>query len=291
MNDDSVRAELATLLKTEILSTPAQPVAGGSINRCIRYRTASGSVFVKIAKQRDMLEAEATGLDELRATRAVRVPQVLGITTAGDETLLALEWFDLGESTAADAAFGKRIADLHRVVKPLFGWKRSNFIGATPQANLWSNDWLHFWRTHRFEPQFELAISKGAGANVVERLALLNTLMDAFFVDHRPQASLLHGDLWSGNVGCLSSGEPVVFDPAVYFGDRECDIAMTRLFGGFGREFYAAYDDTWPLTRGNKERSELYNLYHVLNHFNLFGGGYLRQAGEMVERLLAALGH
>jgi len=292
MNDAAVRSSLATLVQTEISPAPAESVAGGSINRCFRYRTATGSLFVKVAKDRDPLEAESAGLHELRGVGAVRTPQVFGIASAGDRTLLALEWLDLRAATpATDATLGEQLADLHRAVKPMFGWQRSNFIGTTPQINLWSNDWLYFWRTHRFEPQFELAITNGAGAPLVERMALLNTLMDGFFVAHRPQASLLHGDLWGGNVACDSVGLPVIFDPAVYFGDRECDIAMTRLFGGFSREFYGAYAATWALPAGAEQRSELYNLYHVLNHFNLFGGNYLQQAAAMVEKLLAELGH
>lgn len=294
MNDGSIRESLAALLRTAIASTPPDSIGGGSTHRCLRYRTRNESVFVKVTPltQQDMLEAEAAGLEELRVAKAIRVPNVLGLTSTETHALLALEWLDLRPSTAvSDASFGEQLATLHRVVKPLFGWKRSNYIGPTPQINLWGREWLHFWRTHRFEPQLELAIANGASGSIVEPLALLNTLLDGFFVAHQPQASLLHGDLWSGNYGATINGEPVIFDPAVYFGDRECDLAMTRLFGGFSQDFYSAYENAWPLDDGWQQRLELYNLYHVLNHFNLFGGGYLAQAEKMAANLLAELGH
>jgi len=292
MSDDAIRSGLAALLNTEVLPEAARRVEGGCINECFRYEAALGPVFVKVApaERLAMFEAEAAGLQELQAARAVRVPNVFGVGMAGDRAVLALEWLDLSRPTAGtDATFGEQLARQHRVTKPLHGWKRANFIGSTPQTNLWSIDWVNFWRGHRFEAQLNLAARNGADAGFMERATLLCALMDGFFTAHTPVASLLHGDLWSGNYAADSSGAPVVFDPAVYFGDRECDLAMTRLFGGFGEAFYAAYQSAWPLDAGWRQRVELYNLYHVLNHFNLFGGGYLAQAGQMVERLLAEL--
>ena len=294
MNDAAVRASLASLLHTDILPAPPQRIEGGNIHQCFRYETRNVPVFVKVgnATQREMFEAEAAGLEELSTANAIRTPKVLGTSSTPDLALLALEWMELRSATPnSDRQLGEQLAQLHRVAKPMYGWKRNNFIGSTPQVNLWSHSWLDFWRTHRYEPQLDRAITNGAPARFVERAALLSNLMDGFFATHKPTASLLHGDLWSGNYAADASGAPVIFDPAVYFGDRECDLAMTRLFGGFGRDFYAAYESAWPLNEGWQTRVELYNLYHVLNHFNLFGGGYLAQVEGMIERLLSELGH
>ncbi len=161
------------------------------------------------------------------------------------------------------AALGRMLATLHRQSGPRFGWHRDNWIGRSPQANAWADDWNEFWWTRRLEPQLRRA---GLAADF-----LRNALRD-----HRPAPSLLHGDLWSGNAGFIDEG-PVLFDPAVYYGDREADLAMTELFGGFAPDFYAAYKAAFPLDAGYEQRKPLYNLYHLLNHLNLFGGGYRAQ--------------
>jgi fructosamine-3-kinase len=294
MSDAAIRAGLASILPTDILATPAQPVGGGCSNECFRYGTAMGPVFVKVANENsiDMLIAESVGLHELRVAGAVRVPQVLGIGVAEGHALLALEWIELVRATpSSDAKLGEQLATQHRVTKPLYGFKRNNFIGRSAQSNLWSRDWVNFWRERRLEAQLLLAESNGVDEQFIERTTVLMALMDGFFTSYIPVASLLHGDLWGGNYAADSSGVPVIFDPAVYFGDRECDLAMTRLFGGFSEEFYTAYHSAWPLDEGWQQRVELYNLYHVLNHHNLFGGSYLAQAEAMVGKLLAELGH
>jgi fructosamine-3-kinase len=292
MSDLAIRSGIAALLHTSVSPVAALRIDGGCINECYRYEISTGSLFVKVAPAAalDRFEAEAAGLNELRLAKAVRVPDVLAIGVSGQHALLILEWIKLAAAPASDAKLGEQLAALHRVNKPLFGFKRSNFIGTTPQINYWSRHWVNFWREHRFEAQLNLAEAK-SDDGFVERAALLSTLIDGFFVAYSPSPSLLHGDLWSGNRSSDSSGAPVFFDPAVYYGDRECDLAMTRLFGGFSAEFYKAYDAVWPLEAGWQQRVDLYNLYHVLNHFNLFGGRYLAQADSMVEKLLSDLGH
>ncbi|OOY41228.1 hypothetical protein BOV91_12580, partial [Solemya velum gill symbiont] len=166
---------------------------------------------------------------------------------------------------------------MHRKTADAFGWNLDNTIGSTPQLNDWNKSWINFWREQRLGYQLQLAGHQGSlqrqGEKLLESFHLL--------IDHAPQPSLLHGDLWGGNIGYDDSGNPVIFDPALYFGDREADIAMTELFGGFGREFYAAYNAAWPLDAGYPIRKKLYNLYHILNHLNLFGSGYLGQAEGM----------
>jgi fructosamine-3-kinase len=179
---------------------------------------------------------------------------------------------------------------MHRVTGRSFGWRRDNTIGSTPQPNTPGNDWIAFWREQRLGFQLRLAERNGLSSALQAKGERLLERLEAFFRGYAPAPSLLHGDLWGGNHGYTVSGEPVVFDPAVYYGDREADLAMTELFGGFGAGFYAAYKEVWPLDSGYAVRKQLYNLYHVLNHANLFGGGYASQAEAMMERLLAEAG-
>ena len=168
------------------------------------------------------------------------------------------------------------------------GWRRANTIGATPQINCRSGDWVGFWREHRLGYQLRLAEANGHRGSLQENGARLLSKIPTFFSGYRPLPALLHGDLWSGNVGFDDAGKPVVFDPAVYYGDHEADVAMTELFGGFSGDFYAAYREVFPLDASYAVRKHLYNLYHVLNHLNLFGGGYLGQAERLISELLAS---
>jgi fructosamine-3-kinase len=227
----------------------------------------------KAPGQANMLAAEAEGLAALREA-GLRVPEVFGHGLAGGEAYLLLEYL---EFTGGDfGELGRMLARAHRKPGARFGWARDNYIGNTPQKNGWADEWAEFWRERRMRPQLELAGRKGFDLGEVK--------LDRMLEGHEPQPSLLHGDLWSGNVGFTAEG-PVVFDPAVYYGDREADLAMTELFGGFPREFYEAYNEVYPLSAGYEERKHLYNLYHLLNHLNLFGGGYLGQVKATLRRL------
>ncbi|MGZ8947750.1 MAG: fructosamine kinase family protein, partial [Methylococcaceae bacterium] len=170
-----------------------------------------------------------------------------------------------------------------------FGWHRDNTIGSTLQINNQSNDWLTFWREQRLGFQLKLAGNNGYGGSLQANGECLCSDMAILFNDYMPQPSLLHGDLWAGNAAVDKLGSPVIFDPACYYGDREADLAMTELFGGFSRDFYAAYQAVWPLDDGYDVRKTLYNLYHILNHLHLFGGGYLRQAESMMAMLLSEI--
>jgi fructosamine-3-kinase len=238
-----------------------------------------------------MFAAEAAGLKELAAARALRVPAVVCYGVVADASFLVLEYLELsGGDARTPARLGYELAKQHRVTSESFGWTRNNTIGSTPQINTPSRDWIGFWRQRRLGYQLELAARNGLRGEVQRRGEQLLAGLEGFFMEYRPQPSLLHGDLWGGNQAALADGTPVIFDPAVYYGDREADIAMTELFGGFPGSFYSAYRETWPLDAGYGVRKELYNLYHVLNHHNLFGGGYGMQAGRMIESLLAKLG-
>ncbi len=228
------------------------------------------------ARFADAFAAEAEGLAALRAA-GVRAPEPLAHGVAAGEAYLLLEYLELEES-GDWAALGRMLAEQHRRHGPRFGWSRDNTIGATPQRNAWRDDWRTFFAECRLAPQLRLAEENGfrlEAGNIADMLG-----------QHRPEPSLLHGDLWRGNAGFLADGTPVLFDPAVYYGDREADLAMSELFGGFPREFYAAYEAAYPLDAGYARRKRLYNLYHLLNHLNLFGDGYLEQVQATLGLLL-----
>jgi fructosamine-3-kinase len=198
-----------------------------------------------------------------------------------------LEYLELGGSSrVSDRLLGQQLAYLHQHTQPYFGWHRDNTIGSTTQINQQSHDWLKFWQEQRLGFQLQLAAKNGYGGRLQASGERLGSELAVFF-NHTPTPSLLHGDLWSGNAATDKQGNPVIFDPACYYGDREADLAMTELFGGFSGDFYAAYQDVWALHEDYRVRKSLYNLYHILNHLNLFGGGYLRQAENMITGLLA----
>jgi fructosamine-3-kinase len=288
----SLATALAQSLGRRVEPGPAERVGGGSISECVRWNGDGGALFVKLGPEArfEMFSAEADGLRELAGASALRVPRVLGVGTAPGQAFLALEWIEFGSaSSRTDSALGAGLARLHRITAPRFGWHRDNTIGATPQPNDWTDDWAEFFAARRLGFQLDLVESHGHDARMVDHGRRLCERLGAFFDGHHPQPSLLHGDLWGGNWAADASGEPVIYDPAVYYGDREADLAMTRLFGGFGRAFYQAYEAEWPLAPGAPRRVDLYNLYHVLNHLNLFGGGYGAQAEAMIGRLLAEL--
>ncbi len=261
---------------------------GSALNTTASLAIAGRRFFVKTnsAQRAPMLESEADGLAAIARTNTIRVPLPVAVGVAGDAAFLALEWLDLATG-GRDAALGRALAALHRHTGTRFGWHRDNTIGTTPQGNAWSEAWPAFWRERRLAPQLALAAQLGHRGALQQNGERLLDAVPALLVAHAPSPSLVHGDLWSGNAARLASGEPVIFDPAVYYGDRETDIAMSELFGGFGADFYAAYDDAWPRAPGYAMRRTLYNLYHVLNHLNLFGGGYRAQADAMIGELLA----
>ncbi len=263
------------------------PVGGGDISAAWRVDSIDDIVFVKTAglDSLDMLEAEAEGLRELGDANAIRVPKVLRTGSTGNDAYLAIEWIEFERPTSdTERLLGQQLAVMHRYRKERCGWHRDNTIGLTPQHNQWSGDWVEFYRKHRLGFQLRLAAGNGFAGELQAAGTRLNENLEALFSDYEPPASLLHGDLWGGN-WAASNGLPVIFDPAVHYGDRETDIAMTQLFGGFGREFYSAYQDSWPMQTGYEDRLKLYQLYHVLNHLNLFGGSYLGRAMQLIREL------
>lgn len=239
-------------------------------------RTPAAERFVKRgpAARAPMYRAEAEGLAALAAA-GVPVPRVYAAGEHCGAAMIEMDRLALG-ARPDWPALGRMLATLHRHTAVRYGWEADNWIGLAPQTNGWCADWSTFWFEKRLAPQAARAHAAGFAFDLQALRGLL--------ADYRPPASLLHGDLWHGNVGFTPAG-PVLFDPAVYYGDRETDLAMTELFGGFPSAFYAAYDAAWPRDSGYAQRRDLYNLYHVLNHLNLFGSGYLRQAQGLVTRL------
>lgn len=267
-------------------------IGGGCINESYVVRGRGHAYFVKLnAPDRlSMFEAEAAGLDEIARSNTVRVPRTLchGAGAGAGASWLVLEHIELGPASGRGMEeLGRRLAAMHRVTAPRVGWHRDNTIGATPQTNTPGTDWMAFWRQHRLGFQLRLASENGHRGRLLTQGERLLEQLPVFFSGYEPRPSLLHGDLWSGNAAFMRDGAPVVFDPAVYYGDREADIAMTELFGGFSAEFYRAYDEADARDPGYATRKQLYNLYHVLNHLNLFGGGYRAQAERMIGELLA----
>ena len=271
----------------------AHAVGGGSINSAWRFEGQKRSYFVKFnrAERVGMFAAEADGLQALAAAQAVHVPRALGHGVAGAQAFLICEWLCLSTPHRDSAEIlGRQLAELHGRPQTGYGWHRDNTIGSTAQPNTPDDDWSAFWREQRLGFQLALGRRHGFSSPLLDKGERLMDKLPKLLAGHQPAASLLHGDLWGGNWGVDASGAPVLFDPAVYCGDREADMAMTELFGGFPEAFYAAYRECWPLDEGYQLRRTLYNLYHVLNHANLFGGGYAAQAEAMVDRLLAEAG-
>ena len=262
-------------------------IGGGCISQATRITGTDGRSF--FLKQNDLdfhdfFETEGLALKEIEATSTVTVPEVIAFGITGESSFLVLSFMEEGaDSPASQAELGTQLARLHKIEQPFFGWHRDNCIGATPQPNPRCDDWVPFYANHRLDHQFDLAQNKGqrfpGSSDLLENLS-------AFFVGYSPTPALLHGDLWGGNASCDKRGTPFVYDPASYYGDRETDLAFTHMFGGFSNAFYQAYDAVYPLDPGFKIRKILYNLYHELNHFNLFGGGYASSAQSSIHQLL-----
>jgi len=269
-------------------------VGGGCINSAYRLQGDDRSYFVKVnnAQGLDMFAAEAAGLQEIiDIAGAPRAPRPVCWGEADRQAYLVLEYVPLGSARPDTmAALGRQLAIMHQADRPYFGWRRDNTIGSTPQINTRCDDWVEFWRKQRLGFQLDLAVRNGYGERLRHKGERLAENLAVFFSDYRPEPALLHGDLWGGNAASDDQGQPVIFDPAVYYGDREADLAMTELFGGFSARFYDAYRETCPLDLGYNTRRTLYNLYHILNHLNLFGRGYLGSAENMLDSLLSELG-
>lgn len=254
-----------------------QSVGGG----CIHSSYVWGDYFIKanVPAEAANFAAEAAGLNAIAATATVRVPEVILHGTEGETAFLVLERLELAGG-GDEAALGEALAGLHSHTADAFGFESDNFIGATPQPNPWTGSWATFFIDQRIGHLLQLLSLRGIRYPDAE--SFLGRLPE--WLPDDPPASLIHGDLWGGNKAFLGDGTPVIFDPATHHADPECDLAMTRLFGGFSRRFYDAYRAVRPAPDDEAARHELYRLYHILNHALLFGGGYIDQAGAVIRR-------
>jgi fructosamine-3-kinase len=272
-----------------------QSLSGGSINSAFMLTgSESGdkkSYFVKTNRTGcgDMFAAEAKALAIMAATNTILIPKP--ICTGDDQThsYIVMEYLDMG-GMCNQTQLGEQLAAMHRVTAGKFGWEIDNTIGATHQPNAWQENWIDFWREQRLGFQLALAAKNGYGGELQTLGEKLLVEMPVLFSGRDVQPSMLHGDLWGGNVAGLKNGTPVIFDPAFYYGDREADLAMTYVFGGFTADFYASYENAFALDDGFDVRKTFYNIYHIINHLNLFGGGYQAQAIQMLKQVLSEIG-
>ena len=265
---------------------------GGCINETARLIGDGRCFFVKLntADRLAMFATEAAGLELIDSSSTLRVPRPICHGRDHQRSWLVLEYVEFGASSPhTSEMLGRQLAAMHRCDSDTFGWDRDNTIGATPQNNSPGSNWVEFFRQQRLGYQLSLAGDNGASLRLLDRGNLLLDALPHLFSAYQPRASLLHGDLWGGNWAADEQGNPVIFDPAVYFGDREADLAMTELFGGFDDRFYQSYRHAWTLDPGYSTRKVLYNLYHILNHYNLFGGGYAERALGMIDHLISEI--
>ena len=264
----------------------ASSLSGGSINDAYLLETTSGKYFMKYnlaSAYPGMFEQEARGLELLKAAGEIRVPEVIGSGQTGNYSFLALEYLDsASKKDAFWESFGHKLAALHKQTSDQFGLDHDNYIGSLKQYNNKHNTWVDFFREERLGVQIEMARKSGLmPAHMHAAFDRLFNKLEDVFPEEPP--SLIHGDLWSGNYMVDDQGDACIIDPAVYYGFREMDIGMSRLFGVFGQGFYEAYNESWPMEPGWRKRSEICNLYPLMVHVNLFGAGYL----SSVESILS----
>ena len=263
-------------------------VSGGDINQAWCLSDGQRKFFMKTNEpsRLPMFEAEQAGLEAIKNSQTIRVPDVFGCGIESGHAFILMEFLELG-GLMDEELFARQLAKMHQHTHSQFGFAIDNTIGSSPQTNRFSNNWGEFWCEQRLGQQLELAKNNHLDSKMIEAGEGLNAQLAVFFSDYHPQASLLHGDLWGGNQAADQAGNPVIFDPACYYGDHEADLAMMELFGQPGCAFFTAYDEVFPIDSGYSVRRDLYNLYHVINHANLFGGGYTASARRLIDKLLA----
>ncbi|RKD72932.1 fructosamine-3-kinase [Sinobaca qinghaiensis] len=262
--------------------TGIEPVSGGSISTAYRARTSEGDFFVKWHEEapQDFFRQEAAGLDFIRGTAGLYVPKVY----TWSKKYIVMEFVSGEKSRQAEERLGSGIAELHSQTGSFYGLEEDNFIGELPQVNGWEEDWLLFFREKRLKPQLDLARSMGRLTLQRERNAydIMSRLSE--WVPSKGAPVKVHGDLWGGNWIGGPGGLPCVMDPAVFYGDREFDIAFTYLFGGFSEAFYSSYESVYPLSKEFEDRRPLYQLYYLLVHLNIFGETYGASVDQVLQR-------
>lgn len=292
----SIEQHIEQITGQRFIVAHQQSLGGGSINSAFLLTAQTGKrFFVKTNRsgQQSMFEAEAKGLQEIASSQAIKVPMPLCFGDDARQSYIVMEYLEMN-SQANQVVLGEQLAAMHMITAERFGWDIDNTIGATHQPNAWMDNWLTFWSEQRLGFQLKLAAKNGYGGELQQLGERLLVVMPKLFDGHDVAPSMLHGDLWGGNVAGLSAsnqsaGVPVIFDPAFYYGDREADIAMTYVFGGFSPDFYASYQNVSPLDDGFAVRKTFYNIYHIINHLNLFGGGYHAQAIHMLKQVIAEI--
>ncbi|MBL90443.1 MAG: hypothetical protein CMH56_01335 [Myxococcales bacterium] len=288
---NSVHALLAQSLQLKASTDLEMTEAfGGDICQSYLAQITGGpTVFVKAGDPsfQNMFAMEQKGLNALAQCTELTVPTPQHVNQNSEVAILVMNALDFGPKTdKGQRHLGRGLAQMHQITHTRFGFEADNFIGKTPQKNQWHDNWVEFWLQCRMHPQLDLLAFRGASSTFLTVADSFCAQLPSLLSGHSPKPSLLHGDLWSGNFGILNDHTPCIFDPAVYYGDRETDLAMTRLFGGFSKSFYEGYQEVLPQAPGHEERQAIYNLYHILNHANLFGGGYFMQAQTEMQRFL-----
>jgi len=286
---------LSEQLGESIEIATSHSVAGGDIHQAYQLHTNQGNLFIKMnqAGLLPLFETEMHNLNAITQSNTISCPKVKGVGIyQNNQAWLLMDYLNLTH-TGDDYQRGRDIAFMHQqthFASQPFGWFEDNYIGHSLQKNQWHFNWVDFYGSQRLKPQLELAQLRGAHTELFDLGQQLIEALPFWFKDYTPKASLLHGDLWGGNsafaIDNTQQTKAVIYDPASYYGDRETDIAMTELFGGFSADFYTGYHSVFPLDSGYAKRKPLYNLYHVINHFNLFGGGYEQQAIQLIQKLL-----
>jgi fructosamine-3-kinase len=277
---------IANILGEEIFRHTS--MSGGDISQAYLLETRQRKVFLKLNTSADgmaMFTAEKDGLLAIAATKTIQTPEVFHCGTAENTAVLLLEYIETKRPDEKDLELlGQQVAHLHQTTAETFGWDTDNFIGRLPQYNHRNKAWPTFYLTQRFLPQFKMAHDKGLlSPDEIPDEHVMSKALENLLPPVRP--ALLHGDLWGGNYVISSEGMPYLIDPAVYYGHSEVDLAMSRLFGGFGSRFYSAYAEIIPATSGSEERNDLYQLYYLLVHLNMFGRSYYGQVMEVVRRV------
>ena len=291
LTDQHIHTIQLVLQQQEGITEPLtinRTVSGGSINTC--YQLKAGNLyFLKIndaLKFPDMFRAEAEGLKLIRETNTIHVPNVIAHGNSGTEQFLLMRWIESGRnSTYVQEDLGRQLAAMHQHTAAQFGLDHNNYMGSLTQSNRVHSDWTDFFIAERLEPQIKIAVQKGlVSGSLHSDFQLLFSRLNNLYPREKP--ALVHGDLWSGNYMISASGEPLLIDPAAAFAHREVDIAMSTLFGGFDADFYRAYNEVFLLENAWEQRLDLWNLYPLLIHLNLFGAGYLQQVKSCLKRYL-----
>jgi len=286
ISEEKIKTRIEEKLGSKIKSFNS--LTGGCISDAYKVTTNNGSnFFLKFnpSTSNDMFIKEANGLKELAKANAIKIPEVLSF----DEDYILLEYIPTGHRKKNFfEEFGKSFAEMHRFTSESFGFFEDNYIGSNLQKNISDEkektSWVNFYFNKRILFQLQLAEKLGNSTDALRKgISKLEIKIEEIMGETKAESSLLHGDLWGGNYMVDENGNAVLIDPAVYYGHREADLGMTKLFGGFSSEFYRSYNETFPLEDGHEYRENIYKLYHVLNHLNLFGGGYYSQAISLIK--------